>query len=280
MLQRGPSVLALALMLIASALILTACGDGDGERAPTAGVVDGSGVPELEDGLLSVGSDISHEPFEFYQEGTEIEVGLDIDLAKALAEALAVEVEFLNAGFKGIIPALQEELFDISISAMPVTDERSEQIDFVPYISVGMGILVPGGNPRDVQGLEDLCGLVVAVEAGSTQERVLEDQAEACGEAMEIVPFDNNELAVEDLRAGGSDASFSDFPVAARDAAQSDGDLEVVETQIAPEPYGIGVRKESTELRDVIADALQAVMDSGKYDQILADWGLEAVALQ
>jgi len=84
---------------------------------------------------------------------------------------------------------------------------------------------------------------------------------------------------VEDLRTGGADANFSDFPVAAEDAAQSGGELEVLDTQIAPEPYGIGVRKESPELRDVIADAIAAIRESGMYDQILADWGLEAVAL-
>ena len=85
---------------------------------------------------------------------------------------------------------------------------------------------------------------------------------------------------MEDLRTGGSDANFSDFPVAAEDAAQSEGDLEVVEPQIDPEPYGIGVAKGSAELNDAIADALQAIIDSGEYGDILAKWDLEAVALQ
>jgi len=53
-----------------------------------------------------------------------------------------------------------------------------------------------------------------------------------------------------------------------------------VEPQIDPEPYGIGVDKGSTELKDIIADALQAIRDSGEYDQILAKWELEGVALQ
>ena len=59
----------------------------------------------------------------------------------------------------------------------------------------------------------------------------------------------------------------------------SEGELEVVEPQIAPEPYGIGMRKTSTEFNDAIADALQAIKDSGKYDEVLAKWELEAVAL-
>ena len=269
-------LLPFAVLALASALAFAACnGDDDDGRG-----TDISGAPELEDGVLTVGSDIAYAPFEFYKEGTEIEDGLDIDLAIAIAEQLGVEIEFLNTGFDGIIPALQTEDFDILVSAMTITDERSEVIDFVPYITVGTGIVVPTGNPNNIQTLDDLCGLTVAVQVGTIQVDMLEEQNDSCDDPIDIVVFDTNPLAVTDLRTGGADANFADFPVAAEDAAQSEGDLEVVETQIAPEAYGIGVRKESTELKDVIADAIQAIRDSGKYDEILAKWDLEAVALQ
>jgi polar amino acid transport system substrate-binding protein len=270
------------LLLVASVLAFAACDDDDdkdGDGAPSGGAIDISGVPELQDGVLNVGSDIAYAPFEFYQEGTEIEDGLDVDLGEAIAEELGVEVEFLNTGWDGIIPALQTEDFDVIMSAMTITPDRSEEIDFVAYISVGTGIVVPTGNPDNIQELEDLCGLTVAVQVGTIQVDMLNDQNDECDEAISIVTFDTNPLAVEDLRTGGADANFSDFPVAAEDAAQSDGDLEVVEPQIDPEPYGVGMRKESSALNDVITDAVQAIRDSGKYDQILADWGLGAVAL-
>ena len=284
--------LMLAIPALVAVLAFAACDDDEddggvtpgADETPVAGVtpagIDISGVPELEDGVLNVGSDIAYAPFEFYQEGTEIEDGLDIDLAEAIADALGVDIVFLNTGFDGIIPALQTEDYDVIVSAMTITDERSELIDFVAYITVGTGIVVPAGNPNNIQGLDDLCGLTVAVQVGTIQVDMLNEQNDKCAEPIDVVTFDTNPLAVEDLRTGGADANFSDFPVAAEDAAKSDGDLEVVETQIAPEPYGIGVRKDSTELNDVIADAIQAIRDSGKYDQILAEWGLEAVALR
>ncbi|OFW64193.1 MAG: hypothetical protein A2Y74_02830 [Actinobacteria bacterium RBG_13_63_9] len=286
----GRCLLVFAVLALASMLAFAACDDEEEEgTTPTEGEtpaaevtpaeIDISGVPELEDGVLNVGSDIAYAPFEFYQEGTEIEDGLDIDMGRAIAEELGVEAEFLNTGWDGIIPALQTEDFDVIMSAMTITDERSEEIDFVAYISVGTGIVVPTGNPDNIQELEDLCGLTVAVQVGTIQADMLNEQNDKCDEAINIVTFDTNPLAVEDLRSGGADANFSDFPVAAEDAAQSDGALEVVEPQIAPEPYGIGIRKGSSELKDAVADALQAIRDSGKYDQILADWGLEAVAL-
>jgi polar amino acid transport system substrate-binding protein len=140
--------------------------------------------------------------------------------------------------------------------------------------------VVPTGNPDNIQSLEDLCGLTAAVQVGTIQVDMLNDQNDSCDEAITIITFDTNPLAVEDLRTGGADANFSDYPVAAEDAAKSDGELEVVETQIAPEPYGIGVRKESPELKQAISDALQAIIDSGEYEDILVDWDLEGVALQ
>ena len=272
-------LLPFAVLALASAFAFAACNGDDGDGGDGGGT-DISGVPELEDGVLTVGSDISYAPFEFYQEGTETEDGLDIDLARAIAEELGVEIEFLNTGFDGIIPALQTEDFDILVSAMTITDERSEVIGFVPYITVGTGIVVPTGNPNNIQTLDDLCGLTVAVQVGTIQVDMLEEQNESCDDPIDVVVFDTNPLAVEDLRTGGSDANFSDFPVAAEDATQSGGELEVVRPQIDPEPYGIGVAKGSAELNDAIADALQAIIDSGEYGDILAKWDLEAVALQ
>src|SRR3990172_3905974 len=279
--------LLVSVLALAAVLAFAACKDDEEEGTTppadqTPAGIDISGVPELQDGVLNVGSEMAYAPFNFYQEGTEIEDGLDIDIAKAIAAELGVEIEFLITGFDGLIPALQSAEFDILVSAMTIRPDREDQIDFVPYITVGLGIVVPVGNPDNISGLdESLCGLTLAVQVATIQVTFLEDLNEgACSDNnVKIVTFDTNPLAVEDLRTGGSDANFSDFPVAAEDAAQSDGELEVVEPQIDPEPYGIGVDKGSTELKGVIADALQAIRDSGEYDQILAEWKLEAVAL-
>src|SRR3990172_2934272 len=144
----GRPIVFLSLLLLALVLTLAAaCGDDDDEDTGDDGgdggaTIDISGVAELEDGKLTVGSDIAYAPIEFYIEGTETPDGLDIDLAKALAQVLGVEVEFVNSGFDGLIGALGTEDFDVIMSAMTVTDERSKEIDFVPYISFCTGILV------------------------------------------------------------------------------------------------------------------------------------------
>ncbi|MCH8813963.1 MAG: ABC transporter substrate-binding protein [Chloroflexi bacterium] len=275
--------LILALVALAATLVFAACGDDDDDDGNggngDGGGIDISGVPELEDGVLNVGSDIAYAPFEFYEEGTTTPDGLDIDIAEAIAAKLGVDIDFLNTGFDGIRLALETDEFDVLISAMTITEERLETIDFVPYITVGTGILVPAGNPDGIAGLDDLCGKTVAVQVSTIQFDMLEAQNDLCDDDVNIVVFDSNPLAVEDVRTEGSDANFSDYPVAAEDAAQSDGALEVVETQIAPEPYGIGLRKDSTELNAVIQAALDAIIADGTYAGILATWDLADIAL-
>lgn len=263
------------------ALVTAACGDDEGEEAAEgafdlpAGAVDAEGVPELEDGTLTVLSDIAYAPIEFYEDG-DVPAGLDIDLGKAVAQVLGVDVEFVNTGFDGIIPALQASRGDVIWSAMTVTEERSQEIDFIPYFIAGTGILIQAGNPEGIASESDLCGKAVAVQSGTIQFDQLNALNETCPQPIEVLAFDQNPLAVEQLRLGRAVAVLADFPVAASDALLSEGELEVLDTQIEPAPYGIGTRKESTELARVIREALKIVIDEGVYDEILANWQLEA----
>ena len=261
----------------------TPAGTGTAAAGTPAGS-PGAAVPELSDGVLQVGSDIAYAPIEFFEEGTQNPKGLDIDLANALAEELGVTTEFVNTGFDGIIGALNASRFDILMSAMTVTDERSLEIDFVPYFIAGTDILVPAGNPKNIGAIEDLSGLTAAVQIATIQVDQLEaanaDLKAAGDPEITVLTFDQNPLAVEQLRTGRADAVLADSPVAANDARLSDGELETVGLTIPPEPYGIGVRKESTELKAAVEDALQTLIDSGKYKEILETWSLTGGAIE
>jgi len=243
-----------------------------------------TGVPELEDGVLQVGADIAYAPMEFFEEGTTTPLGLDIDLGEALAEEMGAEAEFINTGWDGIIGALKIERFDVIMSSMTVTEERSKEIDFVPYFTAGTDILVAKGNPENIAGIEDLSGLTVAVQVGTIQVDQLnaanEDLKEAGKAEIDILIFDLNPLAVEQVRLGRADAVLADSPVAANDARLSEGELETVGLTVPPEPYGIGLRKDSTELKAAIEDALQKMMEDGTYDDILDKWGLTSGAIE
>jgi len=274
-------------------LLAGACGgDDDPGTDDDAGSASSESVAELpaaiaEAGELRVGSDIAYAPVEFFEEGTQNAQGLDVDLCNALAEKLALSkgCSFQNTTFDGIIPALTANRFDIIMSALSDTKERQETIDFVDYFNVGTSILVAKGNPESVKGLDDLCGRKVGLQAGTTQEEVAKEQATKCeadGKGkLEVLTFETDTDAQQQLKAGRTVADMNDFPVAAY-VAQTSGDgkdFEVVGEQIDAGPYGIGVRKQDTQLRDALKVALEAIIADGTYAEILEKWNVAQGAI-
>jgi polar amino acid transport system substrate-binding protein len=279
--------LLLVCVVLVAAFVASACGGGEKKTAsPTAPRAAGTptaaaaNVPELSDGSLDIGSDIAYAPIEFYEEGTQNATGLDVDLAKAIANELGVKVNFINTGFDGLIGALQAKRFDVVMSSMTVTEKRQQEIDFIPYFTAGTGILVQAGNAKNIQSMADLCGKNVAVQIGTIQVDQLNAQNEQCTQKISITTFDQNPLAVEQLKLGRADAETADYPVAAYDAKLSDGALEIAGPQFEAAPYGIGLRKDSTELNAALTKALQTIMDNGEYDKVLTDWNLEAGSIK
>lgn len=261
----------LAVGVAAVTLLATACGDSD----------DDSGISSS--GALRVGSDIAYPPVEFYKEGTKEVQGIDYDLCQAIAREMGRSgCTFQNVTFDGLIPALKAKRFDVIFSAMSDTAARQKELDFVDYFTVGTSIIVKKGNPEAIQSLDDLCGRTVGVQRGTTQEDVATAQKEKCqaaNKSLEVLTFDTDVDAQQALRAGRSVADMNDFPVAAYVARQA-GDLEVVGEQIEAGPYGVGLRKDDTALRDSIQAALKAVIASGEYDRILEKWDVAQGALK
>jgi polar amino acid transport system substrate-binding protein len=165
-------LLAAASLLAIGAFAATGCGDDDeddggepaatepaatepaGGETPATGKIDISGVPELVDGTLNIGSDIAYAPIEFYDENNKA-VGLDIDLANAMAAVLGIEVEFENAGFDTLLPALDAERYDAIMSAMTASDERKQTVDFVEYVNAGSGIIIAAAA-KGIASADDL----------------------------------------------------------------------------------------------------------------------------
>lgn len=125
-------------------------------------------VPELTDGKLQVGMELAFAPMEFFDE-LKHEAGADVELARALAKTLGVDLVLVNMPFDDLLPALASGHVDIVLSAMTITPERSATTDFVPYMLAGTGLLVKRGNPAHIRHLRDLCGKTVALQEGTAQ---------------------------------------------------------------------------------------------------------------
>lgn len=100
---------------------------------------------------LRVGSDMTYPPFEFVDEKTRQPAGFDIDFIKAVGEAMGVDIELMNVAWDGIIPGLLAGHYDMLISAMTITEERAQAIDFTdPYFATGQVIAVRKGNKTHI----------------------------------------------------------------------------------------------------------------------------------
>lgn len=279
---------------LAALVLASACGGGStssSSSSPSAagastGTKDAAIAAKLPPaiasaGVVKVGSDVSYAPVEFFDADGKTPIGIDPDLAKAVAGKLGVKFEFTNATFDGLIPAVQSKRFDVVWSAMSDTKERQDKLDFVDYFNAGTSILVKKGNPEKINTLDDLCGKTVALQRGTTQEDVATKQQDACKAAgkgaITVLPFDKDTDALTQIKNGRAVADMNDFPVAAYNAktASNGNDFQVVGEQIEAGPYGVGFRKEDSQLRDAVQEAFKAIIADGSYDKVLAKWNVE-----
>lgn len=281
-----PRWVRVAIGLAGLAVVVAACSSKKHPSTGAGGAAPSSLAAKLpaavrDAKVLTVGSDISYAPVEFFKEGTQTAQGLDVDMCGAVMHEFGsgFTCQFRNTTFDGIIPALLSKRFDVIMSSMTDTKEREAKIDFLDYFNAGTSILVAKGNPQKIESLADLCGKTVGLQKGTTQEELANKQKASCaasGKPLTVLSFDKDTDALLALKAGRSVADMNDFPVAAYNAKTSGGgnDFEVVGQQLEPGSYGIGIRKQDTQLRDALQAALRAAQADGSYDAVLAKWSV------
>jgi ABC-type amino acid transport substrate-binding protein len=249
-------------LILAVALILAGCSGGGGGDQGGGGDDQGGGEQ------ITVASDIAYPPFEFTKNGQP--VGFDIDLMNEIAKRADLQVEYKNVTFDGIIPGLGNNLYDASISAMTITEEREKQIDFSdPYFNADQSLLVRSDSP--IKSVDDIGDATVGVQLGTTGElkgQELKQQGKITGE---IRTFDTITDAFSALENGQVDAVINDLPVSLDKANQSDGTLEVVQNIPTGEQYGIAFPTDS-ELVGPVNKALAEIKEDGTYAKIYEEW--------
>jgi polar amino acid transport system substrate-binding protein len=166
---------------------------------------------------------------------------------------------------------------------MTATPERAKEISFLQYFQAGTSILVASGNPDRIRSMADLCGETVTLQAGTIHEELVAAQQARCGpRRIKARPLESGTQVVLEVKFGRADAALADFPVAAYNAKVSGQghDFQVVGEQIDPGPYGIGVRKDDTELQSVLQEALREAIADGSYDRVLTKWNVTDGALK
>ncbi len=229
--------------------------------------------------------DVSYPPEEFYAADGSTAQGSDVDIATEIAKRWGVTNEIDNTGFDGIIAALTGSKCDLIISGMNDTPKRAEQVDFVDYLQVGQGLLVPAGNPDGIHTLEDLSGKSVAVQLGTTNADALKAASDALVKAgkakIDIQTYQQDTDGFQQLALGRVDAFSTDSPVVAyyNSKPENAGKFEVGGTPISPIPIGIAIRKDDPGMKAAVAAAIDAMYADGTIKAIVDKWGMTAAVV-
>lgn len=243
-------------------------------------------VPDAFKTNINVGSNLQSPPATFLADDSKTPIGFEIDLINSIARRLGTKLTINNMQFDTLITSLQGGRVDLTIASMNDNVTRQKAIDFVDYFNSGIAIMVQKGNPLNITGPADLCGKQVSAAPGSSQlawaERESPTLCAGKSGPINVVVNDSDQQRLNDLKTGRSAAALNDLPNVSYIVQTSGGgnDFEMVKTDlIEGAPYGIGLNKTNSALRDAVKEGLQSLIDDGTYLKILTAWGVESGAL-
>lgn len=243
----------------------------DAAAEDTAEDTKAAAETEAEGGQLIMATNAEFPPYEYHDssvtgpDGSDI-VGIDAEIAGAIAEKLGKELVIEDIAFDSIIPELQSGKADIGAAGMTVTEDRLLNVDFSDtYATAVQAIIVTGSS--EIAGPDDLAGKKIGVQQGTTGDIYASDDF---GDEN-IDRYPKGVDAVQALVQGKVDAVIIDNEPA-KVFVGDNADLKLLDTAYAEEEYAIAVKKGNTELLDQINAALKELKESGTLDEIVGKY--------
>jgi polar amino acid transport system substrate-binding protein len=245
--------------------------------APTSSLASELPASIKSKGTLKVAEDASYAPNEFFAKNGKTVQGMDADMAKAIAGALGLKADVVNATFDSIIPGLAAHKYDLGMSSFTDTKEREKTVDFVTYFAAGTSFYEKATGGPPITDLSSLCGVTVAVEKGTTQQADSTAQSKKCTgagkKAVKVLTFPDQNGANLAITSGRAQVGMADSPVADYQVKQAGGQFKTVGTPYGTAPYGIAIPKDSG-LGKPVLDAVKQLISNGQYKSILQKWGI------
>ena len=211
---------------------------------------------------LTMATNAEFPPYE-YKEGDKV-VGIDAEVAQAIADKLGMKLEIVDTKFDAIIPGVQSGKYDMGMAGMTVTPEREQSVAFSDSYATGIqSIIVNQGS--DIKSVDDLSEKTkIGVQLGTTGDIYAKD--DFGDEAVQ--EYDKGADAVQALIAGKIDCVIIDNEPAKSFVAANEG-LEILKTSYAEEDYAICFKKDNTELQTKVNDALKELIADGTLQKIV-----------
>lgn len=220
---------------------------------------------------VKMGTEGAYPPFNNINEDGKL-VGFDIEIGKALCDAMEVSCEWVTSDWDGIIPALLAKKFDTIMASMSITEERKEKVAFTDkYYTSPVRFIRRKGTDASPQNMADA---VVGVQSATVSENLLRGKFPDAN----IKTYAEQEQANLDLTSGRVDLVAADaFVLMDFVDSEAGSDVEFVGDSFTDEEYlgegiGIAVRKDDDELRKMLNEAIKQIRSDGTYQKINAKY--------
>jgi len=248
-------ILALALAVIMALAMFTGCANTNTDV-------------NLE--TLTMGTNAAFPPYEFVDDNNNI-VGIDAEIAAAVAEKLGMKLEIKDMAFDSLITAVDQGAVDIVLAGMTVTEERKESVNFTESYATGVQVVIVTED-SDIKSIDDLNGKKIGVQSGTTGDIYCSSSPEDGGYGEEAVArYDNGALAVTALANKQVDCVVIDNEPAKEFVKANEG-LKILETEFAVEDYAAAIAKSNTELLEKVNTAIAKLKAEGKIDEIISKY--------
>ena len=268
-----------ALLLgTAMMLSLAACGSSasvsestassTSEAASTEASAETAGeLTTVNAGKLTMSTNAAFPPYEMTDDNGNY-VGIDIEVAEAIADKLGLELQVDDMDFDAALLAAQTGKSDMVMAGVTVTEERQTVMDFSNTYATGIQVVIVPED-SDIASIDDMTGKMIGVQRGTTGDLYCSASVEDGGFGEEnVTPYDNGLTAVQALMNGQVDCVVIDNAPAQEFVAANPG-LKILDTEYANEEYAIGVAKGNTQLLDAINGALEELQADGTVQSIV-----------
>lgn len=281
--MKKTSLLTLLAMVMAFALV--GCGSGakngenaanNSEKKEAAQVsqedMDAAAKEIKEKGKLVMATSADYPPYEWHlmKDGKDEIVGFDVEIAKAIAQEIGVELEIKDLDFDGIIPSIASGQADIGIAGMSATPEREEAANFsIPYFENEQVVLVRKEDADKYKKVEDFAGKVVGAQTGSVQESTVRENFPKDVELKSLAKLNNLAMEVKNKTADALVISKS----SGAQYAKQFPELVAIDPGVPKEPgVCVTMKKGNDALTAYVNQVLQKLIDEGKVKEWIGEY--------
>jgi len=215
-------------------------------------------------GKLVVLTNAAFAPFEYLGKDNK-PVGVDMDIAKAIADEIGVQLDVVDMDFDGIVMAIQAGKGDLALSGMSNTEERRQSVDFsINYVDAAQVVIVKEGSA--IKSAADLEGKNVGVQMGTTGDIYVTESVKA----KKVLRYKTGPDAGAELANGKIDAVVID-EMPAKQIASANAGLAVLDEPLTSEQYAIAMAKNTPDLKAVVDQVVQKLLDDGTIAKLIEE---------